>query len=135
MSNSRQDTSRRGSLAEHDKVVNEIILTLGSTDMCRVWRNETGKGIKMSYYMACKKNEMSWESLDRGIFSYGLKGSADILGILNDGRFLAIEVKTGNAKQSKIQKNFGAMIQKFGGVYMVCKNKKEALHNVKQLIS
>ena len=88
----------------------------------------------MSYYMAVKRNELSIEDLARGIFSYGLKGSADILGILKDGRFLAIEIKTGKAKQSAVQKNFGAMIQKFGGVYMVCNSSKEALNKVKQII-
>lgn len=60
-------------------------------------------------------------------FKYGLTGSADIIGILNDGRFLAIEIKSGNATQSKEQKNFEAMIKKFGGVYFVVRSAEDAL--------
>ncbi len=50
---------------------------------------------------------------------FGLVGSADLLGITSDGRFLAIEVKTGRAKQTPAQKAFQAMISRFGGRYRV----------------
>lgn len=64
-------------------------------------------------------------------FKYGLKGSSDIIGITNDGKFLAIEAKTGAATQSKEQKNFAAMIKNFGGRYFVCRTPEEAVNFVK----
>jgi hypothetical protein len=65
------------------------------------------------------------------IIKYGLVGSADILGILGPfGRFLAIEIKTGNAKQSKQQHAFEKMIISRGGLYFVYRSTEEALKSV-----
>lgn len=83
--------------------------------MCRVWRNETGMALNI-------RTEQP--------FHYGLKGSADIIGICN-GFFIAIECKTGNATQSEQQKNFQAMIEKFGGFYVVIRSKEDALDFVR----
>jgi len=68
-------------------------------------------------------------------FKYGLKGSADIIGILDNGKFLAIEIKTGKATQSKEQKNFAAMIKKHSGHYFVCRKTDDALNFVKHCLS
>jgi len=68
-------------------------------------------------------------------FKYGLKGSSDIIGILNNGKFLAIEIKTGEASQSTEQKNFAAMIQKFNGHYFVCRSVEDAINFVKHCLS
>lgn len=57
-----------------------------------------------------------------GVVRFGLVGSADIIGIAVGGRFLAIEVKTGDAVQSKQQKNFERMITDFFGVYILTKS-------------
>jgi hypothetical protein len=64
-------------------------------------------------------------------FKYGLPGSADILGIVKGGYFIGLECKTGNAKQSEGQKNFEAMIKKFGGHYCVIRSEEEALNFVR----
>lgn len=53
---------------------------------------------------------------------YGLKGSSDILGILDDGRFLAIEVKGPKGKASQEQSQFLAEIAKRGGVAFVARS-------------
>lgn len=78
---------------------------MSSVESCRVWANNTGVG-----------RDLNSERVVR----FGLKGSSDIIGIYK-GLFLAIEVKTGNARQSKYQKNFQTMIDKFGGIYVVCR--------------
>jgi hypothetical protein len=107
-----------GSLEKHNKLVSEIILKYGRGD-CRLWRNETGKAIKLSSFFAFKKLNDT-RILERGVFAYGLKGSPDIIGIYK-GRFIGIEVKTGNAKQSPIQKNFERMVLKLGGIYILAR--------------
>lgn len=61
-----------------------------------------------------------------GRVKFGLKGSADILGITSDGRFLAIEVKTGSARQSPHQLAFEGMIKMYGGRYRVIHTAEEA---------
>ena len=60
-------------------------------------------------------------------FRYGLVGSPDIIGILNNGKFVGIECKTGNAKQSEQQKNFEKMCTKFNAIYFVAREKMAAV--------
>lgn len=65
------------------------------------------------------------------LISFGLPGSSDLLGIISPhGKILCIEVKTGNARQSKQQKAFQNMVIKFGGIYVVARS----IHDVDFLI-
>jgi hypothetical protein len=47
---------------------------------------------------------------------FGRKGSSDILGVLPDGRFMAVECKAPNGRLSPEQKQFLADIQKLGAL-------------------
>lgn len=102
-------TNQKGSTELHQFVVKSILLDM-TTAYSRVWANNTGM-IKTE---------------DR-VVRFGLKGSSDIIGIYK-GLFLGIEVKTGNAKQSKFQLNFEKMICAQGGIYVLINDK-----NVKQV--
>jgi hypothetical protein len=55
----------------------------------------------------------------RGGVSFGVKGAPDIIGILPDGRFLAIEVKGPGGKASIEQLQFLGEIAKNGGMAFV----------------
>jgi hypothetical protein len=57
--------------------------------------------------------------------SFGLKGSADILGCLPDGRFLAVEVKAPGGRLSPEQRQFLADIKALGGLAAVVRGWKE----------
>lgn len=94
--------------AEHQKLVNDILREYGALPGVRIWKNSTGTA----------------RSHDgQRVISFGLKGSADIMGIIAPaGRFLAIEVKTGSAKQNKNQLAFARMIEKMGGIYVVARS-------------
>jgi hypothetical protein len=107
--------------SQHNLEVSRILRDLGQIpDLVRAWRNETGMAISID--------------LKRKI-SYGLKGSADILGLLHNGRFLAIEVKTGKAVQSKQQKNFQSMVEKFGGIYLIAREETDIKKRVETMLS
>lgn len=112
--NNKQEKNT-GSTSEHQRVVKLVLLKM-TMPYCRVWANNTGM-IKT----------------DDRVVRFGLKGSSDILGIYK-GLFLGIEVKTGNAVQSKDQKNFQIMVEKMGGIYVVCKdiNVNQIVENVEQ---
>ena len=102
----RQPLKESGSTKEHQQLIAQILLEASKWD-CRVWANNTGIG----------------RSLDGSrIIKFGRVGSADILGIHPSGLFLAIEVKTGNAIQSKQQKLFQKMIQERGGIYILARS-------------
>jgi hypothetical protein len=52
---------------------------------------------------------------------FGYKGSADIIGCMPDGRFLAVECKTEKGRVSESQREFLAGIKKSGGVAVVAR--------------
>jgi len=57
--------------------------------------------------------------------SFGYPGSADITGILPDGRRLEVETKSSTGKQSAKQKHFQAQIEKNHGVYLLVRSKQD----------
>jgi len=85
----------------------EILLAVGGRPDCRIWRNNTGVGRTLS---------------GQRVIRFGLVGSADLLGILRGGRFLAVEVKTAKGRQSEAQRNFQRMVEAMGGVYVLARD-------------
>ena len=75
-----------------------------------------------------KQNIFAWNSPtgavkigDRWV-SFGKRGSADILGCLPGGRFLAVEIKSANGKLSPEQTAFLKKIRDLGGFAVVVKS-------------
>jgi hypothetical protein len=90
----------------HSELVDNILLEFGSGHGLRIWKNATGVAEQ-----------------DGRKIRFGLKGSADILGIIGgQGKFLAIEVKTGRGRQTKEQKAFQKMIENHGGLYILARS-------------
>jgi hypothetical protein len=56
---------------------------------------------------------------------FGRKGSADILGCLPDGKFLAIEVKAQRGRLSQEQQEFLEKVRGYGGVALVARGWRE----------
>jgi hypothetical protein len=54
--------------------------------------------------------------------SFGKKGSADIIGILPGGRFLAVEVKAPQGRLSAEQREFLERVSALGGMAVVAKS-------------
>ena len=106
----------KGSSLEHAKLVDGVLLLLGALPVCRVWKNATG-AVKTP----------------TGFIKFGLKGSADILGITSDGLMLAIECKSGNAKLSKQQLAFRHMLDMMGGRYYVCRDAEDMYEVINSL--
>lgn len=57
------------------------------------------------------------------------RGVSDILGILPDGRFLAIEVKTRTGRVSEYQASFLYEITKNGGVAFVARSVEDVIEH------
>lgn len=74
-------------------------------DVPMFWRNNTG-AIRM----------------DKRFIRFGAVGSSDILGVMKDGRFLAIEVKSAKGRLTKHQKAFIDGINNAGGVAFVARS-------------
>ena len=102
-----------GSTEEHTRLVNEILLAIGQRKDCRAWKNSTGVARSMHD--------------DDAFIRYGLNGSGDIAGFKMGGLAFFIEVKTGEATQSRQQQNFEAVCRRFGVAYKVCRSALEAV--------
>lgn len=89
-----------------------ILLAVGSRADCRFWRNNVGVGRSLSG--------------DR-VIRFGLVGSADLMGILRGGRFIAVEVKTAKGRQSKQQKSFERMVRSMGGIYVLARSVEDVV--------
>jgi hypothetical protein len=111
---SQEENSRRGSQVEHEKILRETLVTVGSLEFFRCWRNETGVGLTFAE--------------PHRPFAYGLKGSGDIMGLMSPfGRTVAFEIKSGKATQRESQIRFEEMMTRLGGLYFVVRSAKEAL--------
>ena len=84
---------------------NAILRTFGTRLDMRIWRANVG----VARYG------------DR-VVVFGLPGQADISGLLPGGIRLEIEVKSPTGRQSEDQRNFQAMIERFGGVYVLARS-------------
>ncbi len=58
-------------------------------------------------------------------FGVGGNGGSDLIG-LHAGRFLAIEVKTPHGKVTEEQARFGALVERYGGVFVVLRSVEQA---------
>lgn len=84
-----------------------------------------------SFGIFCWANETTgmWDA-KRGAYRANrkrLRGVSDILGVLRDGRFLAIEVKVGRDKCSEAQEHFIATITARNGVAFVARSVDDVL--------
>lgn len=75
------------------------------------WVNNTGAGLMDG----------------RRYVTFGYKGSADLIGLTADGKFLAIECKTGEARQTFDQRQFQEKIEGLGGRYYIIRTLDEAI--------
>ena len=53
---------------------------------------------------------------------FGWRGCSDVIGMLKDGRLLAVEVKAPSGKLRAEQAEFLSLVRRFGGVAFVARN-------------
>lgn len=100
----------------HTQLVKEVLDALAFRTDCCVWKNNSGEGKLNGRYV-----------------TFGKKGTSDIIGFTSDGFFLALECKTGNATQTKEQKEFQAIVEGFGARYLVVRSAFEAYSYIEAL--
>ncbi len=85
------------------------------------WRNNTG---------VARYQDRNGESR---FIKYGKVGSSDIIGILPDGRFLAIEVKAPGKEPTERQAEFLQSIAENNGVAIVATSLNEVINDIEML--
>ena len=100
-------------------LLNRVLLRLSAMG-CMAWKNATGVGRALQE--------------PHPVVRYGLKGSTDIIAVVPPhGRFLGVEIKTKNDRQSPAQKSFQKAIERVGGVYVIVRHPDEVEALVEQL--
>jgi predicted HTH transcriptional regulator len=107
-----------GSTEAHQRLVHLILITFGSNPKLRIWKQATGVAQQQGRFI-----------------SFGLKGSADITGILANGKRIEIECKSGNARQSKEQLNFQKIVERFNGIYIVVRSIEDAHDQLQKIFA
>lgn len=93
------------------QIQNEILRTFGARPDMRLWRANVGVA------------RLGGPRRSGGrVVRFGLAGQADLTGILPNGLRLEIEVKSIGGRQSPEQCRYQAMIQRFGGVYVLARS-------------
>ena len=114
----QKNNTTSGSTSEHQRLVHSVLLSLGSHPQIRLWKQTTGRALIGSRFI-----------------SFGLKGSADLSGIVSGGVRLEIECKTGEATQSKEQLAFESMINRMGGIYILARSVEQAYDQLQEICS
>lgn len=102
----------------------EIMLALSDAG-CTIWRSNTGTA---HAGRVIHRSGSTITLADARMITFGLcVGSADLIGITNTGRFIAIEVKTGKRGTTPEQDRFLFHIQLMGGIAGVARSVDDAL--------
>lgn len=97
---------------------NQILQRIGSHPKIRVMRQNTG----------------ALTNMQGRLVRFGIPGCSDIIGIIApSGRWLAVEVKSPIGKQSEQQKNFQAMIEAFGGIYVLARSIEPVIESLRKI--
>ena len=70
--------------------------------------------------------------IDKRVVRFGIPGQADLTGILPDGRRLEVEVKSPTGRQTRDQKNFQRMIEKFNGIYVLARSVEDVWNALRE---
>ena len=64
---------------------------------------------------------------------FGWRGCSDLLGMLKDGRLLAVEVKAPRGRVRSEQVEFLSLVRRFGGVAFVARNAADVIASLSEL--
>lgn len=102
--------------AAHTQLVRDIRLALGAEPDLVLWLNS------IAVYERWDAHAGRPATMRAGLPD----GSADLVGILRPGRFVALEAKTGTARRSPAQMNWHALVQAMGGFAAVVRSVSDA---------
>ena len=93
----------------HSALKNAVLVRLSEMGVF-AWNNATGVATPLG---------------QTRIVRYGMRGAPDIMGILPNGRFLGVEIKTGCGRQSAAQIVWSNRCAEVGGLYIVVRDLKD----------
>ena len=96
-------------------ILHDIRLALGQRDDCVVWRNHTG--VIVDTPTTCPRCKHHFVARLQRPQRFGLcVGSSDLIGIRNDGKFIAVEAKGPKGRATEEQVHFVELVRRQGGL-------------------
>lgn len=116
------------------KIQTDVLLKFGALPNLRIWRQNTGKAYGYSVVANALARAGAAEVL-KGLplTKYGTPGAPDIHGIIEGGRYLAIEVKRPGDDLEDEQKNWRRMFEGLGGLYVLAHSTEEVSRELQQV--
>jgi guanylate kinase len=119
-------------------IQSHILLHFGSMPIMRIWRVNVGMAysffeVRKLISIICGGHIIEAIKFSKGMqpIRFGTKGHSDIMGILQDGRGLFIEIKALHGKQSPEQCAFQKMVESLNGIYIVAREIKDVESRLK----
>jgi hypothetical protein len=78
----------------------------------------------------CERQNTGAAQVGNRFIRFGWNGCSDIIGMLKDGRLLAVEVKAPTGKLRAEQKEFLSLVRRFGGVAFVATSAANVISNL-----
>ena len=104
-------------MTKHKQLQNDIIRAFGIRGDMRLWPNAPGKVQVKGRWM-----------------QFGVKGQADLSGILLGGRRVEIECKVLPDTQKPEQKDFQSVIERMGGLYVLAYSVEDVAIAIKEAV-
>lgn len=126
------------SYKQHQNFLKEVVLYVQDNYKgSRLFEYAVGQAyakfsVKKALNTLLKTGNLMKAMKDLIIISYGTIGHPDIAGIYY-GRWIGIEIKTGNAKQSAEQKFFEKMIKERQGIYITVNDSRPIREQLSEL--
>lgn len=110
---------------------------MGSSEEHRELKNRIRLALGEDPNVACFNNEQGVATYGKRTVKYGVaKGGADLICLVAPhGTWLELEVKTGNARQTKEQQAHEKLVHRLGGYYRVARSTEDARAAVAQVRS
>ena len=78
----------------------------------------------------CERQNSGAATVNGRFIRFGWRGCSDLLGMLRDGRLLAVEVKARSGRLRAEQRDFLALVRRFGGVAFVARDCRDVLRSL-----
>lgn len=118
-------------MTSEKRILNEALIAVSALPGVLAWRNNSGQAWQGQRVMVGTGQHLIIRPgmvvlQDARPITFGLPGSADILGVI-EARAFGVETKTVTGRQSDQQKKFQAAFERAGGLYGVARSPEEAV--------
>lgn len=86
--------------------------------------------LELHHVFAWKNNTGAFRTQAGGFVRASFPGCSDILGMLDGGRLLAVECKTGRGELTKGQQAFRKKVERAGGLYVLARSLDDLAHGL-----